>query len=74
MTSIAVPATATMDAAPPASKTSCVNLERELRLAACRQALSRPALRVTVSPAIRCVAARSGRGPDGVGIVTSMCC
>jgi hypothetical protein len=39
---------------------------------------SRSALRaassVTAAPAIRSVAARSGRGPDGVGMVTAMCC
>ena len=38
---------------------------------------SRSALRaassVTAAPAIRSVAARSGRGPDGVGMVTAMC-
>jgi hypothetical protein len=32
------------------------------------------ALWVTAVPAIRWVAARSGRGPDGVGMVTVMCC
>jgi hypothetical protein len=40
---------------------------------AARSAL-RAALRVTASPAIRWVAGRSGRGPDGPGTVTSTCC
>jgi hypothetical protein len=40
---------------------------------AARSAL-RAALWVTAALAIRWVAARSGRGPDGVGMVTVMCC
>ncbi len=39
---------------------------------AARSAL-RAALRVTAAPAIRWVAARSGTGPDGVGMVTVTC-
>jgi hypothetical protein len=33
-----------------------------------------PPLGLTAAPAIRWVAARSGTGPDGVGMVTVMCC
>ena len=40
-----------------------------LRSSAGRSAL-RAALRVTAAPAIRWVAARSGMGPDAVGMVT----
>ena len=43
-----------------------------LRSSASRSAL-RAALRVTVAPAIRWVAARSGTGPDSVGMVTVTC-
>ena len=47
-------------------------------MSACRQALRArpcgPPVRVTAAPSIRWVAARSGRGPDGVGMVTVMCC
>lgn len=40
---------------------------------ALRSAL-RAALWVTTAPAIRWVAGMSGWGPDGVGMVTAMCC
>ena len=40
---------------------------------AARSAL-RAALWVTAAPAIRWVAVTSGRGPEGVGMVTVMCC
>src|SRR5947209_13960511 len=43
-----------------------------LRSSAARSVL-RAALRVTAAPAIRWVAAMSGTGPDGVGMVTVRC-
>jgi hypothetical protein len=59
-------------------KTSCVNLGSVWRLPACCQALRarplRAAVRVTAALAMRWVAVRSGRGPDGLGIVTVRCC
>jgi hypothetical protein len=63
---------------PLSPKTSCVKPQAGIAAGGLPSSAARSVLRtalwVTVAPAIRWVAVRSGRGPDGSGMVTVMCC